>query len=136
MTNFYIMFDEQNKFAGFSIGSSKTNKARAVSEADHQKYITALDSGLKDVILSGDNIVIVDKYTTEELQEQESKLRKERAVNQAKILLKENDYRWSNPIKWAEYSEAKRTAVIAYYKGLVAVINGETDNIPELESVI
>lgn len=55
-------------------------------------------------------------------------------IQQAKGLLAENDFRWSNQIRWNNYTDAERQALTTYYNALLAVVNGESNTLPTLEN--
>lgn len=151
----YLKFID-GKFAGFfdtQLKEIKTKKGKKevvtyepttpypdqyvlLTDEEHQELCNALNRQqngllLHDVILENGNAKIIEKYTLEEIEEHNNKLTESILIAQAKQLIKDNEWRWNNKIKWDEYSEEKRQQVTAYYKALVAVVNGESNTLPE-----
>lgn len=152
----YVKFID-GKFAGFfdtQLKEIKTKKGKKevvtyepttpypdqyvlLTDEEHQELCNALNRQqngllLHDVILENGKAKIIEKYTLEEIEEHNNKLTQSILIAQAKQLIKDNEWRWTNPIKWAEYSEEKRQQITAYYKALVAVVNGESNTLPEV----
>ena len=136
MDHVYIQFDKDNKFASFNLtikDKPLPDNAVVITDKQHAEYLAALNSQIKDVVLAKGKIKIVDKFTKSELAAQEAEQKKALLIAEAKTLLLANDYRWNNKIKWERYDEKTRAAIMKYYDALVAVVNGESENIPELE---
>ncbi len=80
---YYISFND-NSFNGFNIildGETLPNNAVIITTEQHEQYLTALNSQLKNIILVDGIIQIVDKYTSAELVAQAA----EQAVNQLRF---------------------------------------------------
>lgn len=96
------------------------------------------DEDLANLKASGINPIKRDKlkpvtYTQEELAEQQALQNKKILAAEARALLLDNEFRWTNKIKWERYDDKTRAAITKYYDDLVAVINGESETIPVLE---
>jgi hypothetical protein len=84
----------------------------------------------KKTVYKNGEFSFVDKYTKKEL----AKIAQDKLIADAKSLLAENDYRWSNQIRWNNYTDAERQALTTYYNALLAVVNGESSTLPTLEN--
>lgn len=132
---YYIQFEE-SKFNGFNIlleGESLPDTAVIITNEQHEEYLTALNSQLKNVVLLDGKIEVVDKFTAEELAAQKSKQEKEALIAQAQQLLNDSDYR-ATVDKMESYSTEKQTAIKEYREALREVIrqarNGILTDLP------
>lgn len=146
----YIRFID-GKFAGFfetELKQVKTKKGKKeiiiykpvtpypdsyvlITDQEHQQYHETLNQQengllLHDLSMVDGKIVVIDKYSEEE----KAAIYKSRNQKIARKLLEINEYRWTNQIKWNEYTEEQKQKITAYYKALVTVVNGESDNLP------
>lgn len=137
--NYYIKFDENNKFLGFGVqflsakNTDLPDNVFIITHEQHAKYIAADKDPLKSIVLDKGKVKIVNKYTALELAEQKVQQAKQALITEARTLLLANEFRWTNKIKWERYDEKTRAAIMVYYDALVAVINGESETIPVLE---
>lgn len=125
----YAIFNKDGSWYYFDHLENKPKGINAVEITRNQleKYINLMNNDKKTISLVENKIVIIDNEIKKDDGQTQSKL-----IAQAKQLIKDNEWRWTNQIKWAEYSEEKRQQVTAYYKALVAVVNGESNTLPEL----
>jgi len=161
--NYYIQFDDDNKFNGFGIQLLKEkiiykidkngNKieekqiiptsllpknAIIITSDQHDEYLSILNNTVngipntKDIILVDGKITIISKYSDEELNNLQVEINRNAIKSQAQELLDKYDYKWNNPIKWAEYNNKKKKAITEYYKALRDVVNGISTVIPSL----
>lgn len=107
--------------------------AFVITPEQHEEYLTALNSQIKDVVLAKGKIEVVDKFTAEELAAQKSKQEKEALIAQAQQLLNDSDYR-ATVDKMESYSTEKQTAIKEYREALREVIrqarNGILTDLP------
>ena len=107
--------------------------AFVITPEQHEEYLIALNSQLKDVVLQWGAVQIVDKFTAEELAAQKSKQEKEALIAQAQQLLNDSDYR-ATVDKMESYSTEKQTAIKEYREALREVIrqarNGILTDLP------
>lgn len=107
--------------------------AFVITPEQHEEYLTALNSQLKNVVLLDGKIEVVDKFTAEELAAQKSKQEKEALIAQAQQLLNDSDYR-ATVDKMESYSTEKQTAIKEYREALREVIrqarNGILTDLP------
>lgn len=107
--------------------------AFVITPEQHEEYLTALNSQLKNVVLLDGKIEVVDKFTTEELAAQKSKQEKEALIAQAQKLLSDNDYRQIKATLNL-YTPEKAQAVFNYTQALREVIkqarNGILTDLP------
>lgn len=105
-----------------------------ITPEQHDEYLTALNSQLKDVILVNGEIKIVDKFTKDELAAQKADQAKNELIAEAQKLLDANDYRQTKAIG-GMYSDDKKQAVLEYMESLREVIrqaeNGVLTELPE-----
>lgn len=107
-----------------------------INDEEHEKLHSILskqENGLLlfDLTLENGRVHVVDKYSIDYVKQFNDKLNQTNLVAEAKQLIKDNEWRWNNKIKWDEYSKEKRQQITAYYKALVAVVNGESNTLPE-----
>lgn len=109
------------------------NNSFVITPEQHEEYLTALNSQLKNVVLLDGKIEVVDKFTAEELAAQKSKQEKEALIAQAQQLLNDSDYR-ATVDKMESYSTEKQTAIKEYREALREVIrqarNGILTDLP------
>lgn len=107
--------------------------AFVITPEQHEEYLTALNSQLKNVVLVDNKIKIIDKFTTEELATKKTEQDKTTLIAQAKQLLKDNDYRQIKVYN-GYYDEDKSTAILTYMEALRIVIrqahNGVLTELP------
>lgn len=107
--------------------------AFVITPEQHEEYLTALNSQLKNVVLLDGKIEVVDKFTAEELAAQKSERAKEELISQAQQLLNDSDYR-ATVDKMESYSTEKQTAIKEYREALREVIrqarNGILTDLP------
>ncbi len=106
--------------------------AFVITSEQHEEYLTALNSQLKDVVLVKGKIKIVDKFTVDELAAQQAEQAKNELMSQAQQLLNDNDYRQTKAIG-GMYSKEKKKAVLDYMEALREVYRqAELGNLTEL----
>ncbi len=106
--------------------------AFVITSEQHEEYLTALNSQLKDVVLVKGRIKIVDKFTVDELAAQQAEQAKNELMSQAQQLLNDNDYRQTKAIG-GMYSKEKKKAVLDYMEALREVYRqAELGNLTEL----
>lgn len=109
------------------------NNAFVITPEQHEEYLIALNSQLKNVVLLDGKIEVVDKFTAEELAAQKSERAKEELISQAQQLLNDSDYR-ATVDKMESYSTEKQTAIKEYREALREVIrqarNGILTDLP------
>lgn len=107
--------------------------AFVITPEQHEEYLIALNSQLKNVVLLDGKIEVVDKFTAEELAAQKSERAKEELISQAQQLLNDSDYR-ATVDKMESYSTEKQTAIKEYREALREVIrqarNGILTDLP------
>lgn len=101
--------------------TSLPENAFIITAKQHEEYLTALNSQLKDVILINRKIEIVDKFTDDELREQKLEQDKQTLITQAQQLLSNNDYRQTKALLGL-YTDEKKDAVLSYMEALREVI--------------
>jgi quinolinate synthase len=97
------------------------NNAFVVLPEQHEEYLTALNSQLKDIVLINGDIEIIDKFTDKELAEQKSEQDKQELIAQAQQLLSGNDYRQTKALLGL-YTDEKKQSVLNYMESLREVI--------------
>lgn len=109
------------------------NNSFVITPEQYSEYRSAYNSQLKDIVLLGGKIEVVDKFTAEELAAQKSKQEKEALIAQAQQLLNDSDYR-ATVDKMESYSTEKQTAIKEYREALREVIrqarNGILTDLP------
>jgi hypothetical protein len=112
------------------------DNAFLITPEQHDEYLTALNSQLKDVVLVKGEIKIVDKFTAEELAAQQADQAKNELMAEAQRLLDDNDYRQTKAIG-GMYSDNKKETVLNYMEALREVYrqaeNGVLTELPTLE---
>lgn len=84
----------------------------------------------KKIVYKNGDFIFADKYTKKE----QAKIAQDKLIADARTLLAENDYRWSNQIRWSNYTDIERQSLTTYYNALLAVVNGESSTLPILEN--
>lgn len=133
MNQIYINFND-NKFNGFNIileGEDLPDNSAIITNEQHEQYLTALNSQLKNITLVDGVIQIVDKYTPEELAAQEATQAAALLVSQATTLLRSSDYRLI-PDEYAELTTDQQTELVAYRAQLRLVARGESAELPTI----
>lgn len=92
-----------------------------ITAQQHEEYLTALNSQLKDIVLINGDIEIIDKFTDKELAEQKSEQDKQELIAQAQQLLSGNDYRQTKALLGL-YTDEKKQSVLNYMESLREVI--------------
>jgi hypothetical protein len=109
------------------------NNSFVITPEQYSEYRSAYNSQLKDIVLLGEVIQIVDKFTTEELAAQEIEKTKVALIAQAQKLLSDNDYRQIKATLNL-YTPEKAQAVFNYTQALREVIkqarNGILTDLP------
>ena len=112
------------------------DNAFLITPEQHDEYLTALNSQLKDVVLVKGKIKIVDKFTAEELAAQKTEQAKNELMAEAIKLLQANDFRQIKA-SLGLYPDDKKETVLNYMEALREVYrqaeNGVLTELPTLE---
>jgi DNA polymerase elongation subunit (family B) len=127
-----LVIDEETKQEveepdGFEIVALETlpENACVITSEQHEEYLTALNSQLKDIVLSDGNIKIVDKIIDAERKAERDK---QELIAQSQQLLAANDYRQTKALLGL-YTDEKKESVLNYMESLREVIRQAREGI-------
>ena len=132
MNKVYVKFNAANQFDGFHLlfqDDALPENAFIIDGDQHDEYLNALNSQLKNIILVDGEIQIVDKYTPEELEAKQALEAKQREMSQAKTLLNQS-IKLESGVYQRRMSETEQMEFIRWQDALLEFINGEREEIP------
>ena len=108
--------------------------AIVITDILHQEYLHALNSQQKKLIKDNKGkIQIVDKYTAEEILEQELQAKSNERIALANSLLNLHKEKWTNFIIWDSFTKDQKKVITNFYNDLIDFRDGKIEIIPTIE---
>lgn len=139
VSKYYLIFDE--KGLCFCISLTKcdvTNlppNAVAISDDEHTLYKSVWEKELQNITLVKDKIILVDKYTPEQIKDREAEAAKLKLTSEAKTLLRMTDRFETHPYS-NMMTEAERIMFREWRLEILEVSIGVTSIMPETPEFI
>jgi hypothetical protein len=115
---------ETKGFYSSKINTVMPDDAIKLTDTEYNDFFNGMSLGKTLSINSKGKPIAIDRVIT---AEEKAQLLKDAAQQ----LLKDNDYRWANNIKWERTPQEGKDIIVKYYDSLVAAVNGETKELPD-----